>query len=321
MAQRTALPRWQSYLLLLINTVVWGASLVIVKPAFETTTPFRYLWYRFLMASLLSIPIFVYYWPKLKNKMKTLLVVSAIEFLGTVISLGLLYVGLSRSTAIETSLLATTAPVFVTLAGIIFLKEKEEANEWLGLGVALLGTIMLTLIPYWGTPIHTWFNIHSGGTVLMLLYTIVNAFYFILAKKYFQKLPKLFTSAISFVFGAGMFGILSWFELGPQASTLVSLMKVELMVPSVFIACTYMAIFGSIIGLTAYIKGQDGIEASEASLFGYLQPFVYLPLGILILKESVSGLQLLALGIVISGVILAEMRSKARRKRRAHHHQ
>ena len=67
-----------------------------------------------------------------------------------------------------------------------------------------------------------------------------------------------------------------------------------------------MAIFGSVIGLIAYIKGQDKIEASEASLFSYLQPLIYLPLGVLLLKENISPQQLIGLGLIIIGVITAE---------------
>ncbi len=87
---------------------------------------------------------------------------------------------------------------------------------------------------------------------------------------------------------------------------------------SVWLASVYMAIFGSIIGLTAYIKGQDGIEASEASLFTYLQPLVFIPAGILLLHETVHPLQIFAMALILFGVYIAEKRSKKRRKISAH---
>lgn len=67
-----------------------------------------------------------------------------------------------------------------------------------------------------------------------------------------------------------------------------------------------MAIPGSILGLTLYLYGQDKIEASEASLFTYLQPAFAIPASILLLSESISLLELLATGIIITGVIIAE---------------
>ena len=70
-----------------------------------------------------------------------------------------------------------------------------------------------------------------------------------------------------------------------------------------------MAIFGSIIGFTAYLKGQEGIEASEATLFTYLQPLIYIPMGILLLHENVSLIQIISLMIILIGVLIAEKRN------------
>ena len=76
------------------------------------------------------------------------------------------------------------------------------------------------------------------------------------------------------------------------------------------VASGYMAIFGSIIGFTAYLKGQEGIEASEATLFTYLQPLIYIPLGILLLNEKVHPVQIGSLFIILFGVIIAEKRAR-----------
>lgn len=70
-----------------------------------------------------------------------------------------------------------------------------------------------------------------------------------------------------------------------------------------------MAVFGSIVGLTAYIQGQDGIESSEASLFWYLQPLIAIPLAFIVLGEKALPLQWLGLGLVLIGVAIAERRT------------
>ena len=76
----------------------------------------------------------------------------------------------------------------------------------------------------------------------------------------------------------------------------------------VLLAVLYMSLFGSIIGLTAYIKGQDGMEASEASLFTYLQPLVYIPLSVLWLHEQLTLTMLVAMVLIGIGVYSAEKR-------------
>jgi drug/metabolite transporter (DMT)-like permease len=297
-----------AYLLLSINTIFWGAALIIVKPAFAITSPLRFLFYRYLLASFLSLPFLIYYWPKVKNKFINIVRISANELLGTVFALTILYSGLTRTSALEASFLATLSPLFVILMGIFFLKEKEQKNEWFGLALAFLGTLMLIILPIISSSNNLISNISLTGNLLILGYSLSNAIYFILAKKHYQKLPKLFVASVSFVVGLVCFAILNLVNVGMSLPTISHLIATDLQNSSVILASVYMAVFGSIIGYTAYIKGQDMVEASEASLFWYLQPLIYLPLGILWLKESLSFIQVLALIIIFFGVFKAEKR-------------
>lgn len=83
----------------------------------------------------------------------------------------------------------------------------------------------------------------------------------------------------------------------------------------VIFAGLYMGALGSVVALTAYLKGQSLIEVSEASLFYYLQPLIYIPLGVLWLDENIYSIQIIALIIVIVGVIIASYRGKRKLKR------
>ena len=152
------------------------------------------------------------------------------------------------------------------------------------------------------------------GNLFIIAQNIATAVYLILAKKHYKKLPKLFVSTISFYVGMVTFLLLSLSELKFSIADLAQSIVLDFSSTSVWIASLYMAIFGSIIGLTAYIKGQDGIEASEASLFSYLQPLIYVPLGIILLGEHIHYLQFISLGLIFAGVYLAEVRFKKKKK-------
>ncbi len=322
--KKSAQIRLKSYFFLLINTITWGLALIIVKPSLEFTTPFRYLLYRYVIAAICSIPILLYYWPKVKNKLSAIKKVVYVEFFGTAVSLGLLYVGLSKTSAIEASFLTTTTPIFVVLAGILYLREKEETHEWLGLAVAFLGTSILTMLPVILNGMSPK-GLSLEGNLLIILQNVAYAIAMVLAKKHYKELPKLFVTGISFYFGIAVFLLLSLIEIGISGSSssginistifgqLFQAVRGDLTHQSVWLASGYMAIFGSIIGLTAYIKGQDGIEASEASLFSYLQPLVFVPAGILLLQETVHPLQIFAMTLILLGVYLAEKRSQKKR--------
>ncbi|MGD9128995.1 MAG: DMT family transporter [Candidatus Woesebacteria bacterium] len=301
-----------AYLLLSINTLTWGAALVIVKPAFAATTPFRFLFYRYLFASFFSIPILFYYWSKIKHSLRQFLKIIALELVGTVLALTFLYLGLERTSAIEASLLANTTPIFIIIAGILFLKEKEEKHEWLGLIFTLAGTLILSAVPLLNHATGVQ-QLSVTGNLLVIGHNISTTLYFIFAKKHYKKLPKFFVTTISFYLGTICFFILSFLESGLTTTNLFNNILQDTSHYSVWIASLYMAIFGSIIGLTAYIKGQDNIEASEASLFWYLQPLVYLPLAYFWLGETLSYWQIAAMIIILVGVILAEKRFKLRK--------
>ena len=209
--------RFNSYIFMLINTLVWGAALIIVKPAFDVTTPFRFLLYRFALASIVALPILIYYIRKKKVSWKTFFTVSAIEMIGTTLNLGILYIGVQRTSAIEASLISTTAPLFVILMGILFLKEKQEKKEWLGFVFSFAGMILLTLLPILtnGAVSH---SASLFGNLLIIGANLAESSYFITAKRSYSKLPKFLIASISFLVGVVSFSILSLWEINWSTS-------------------------------------------------------------------------------------------------------
>lgn len=308
--------RTQAHLFLLINVIFWGAALPIVKVGLEYTTPFRYLTYRYILAILFSLPILWHYLPQIKDTWRSIKIITLLELIGTTLSLGLLYMGLNRTSAIEAGLIATTTPIFITLFGIWWLHEKEERNEWIGLAIAFVGTLLLTFVP----PLLDGKNMFGGsfsGNFLVFLQNIATAVYFVLAKRWYKNIPKLFVTTVSFYVGFITFALFSLGEAGGSVDTLLRSVTADLTHPSVWLVAFYMATFGSILALSAYIKGQDMIEASEASLFSYLQPIIYIPMSFMLLRESVSWIQLGALGVILCGVCIAERRITLRHSNRS----
>jgi drug/metabolite transporter (DMT)-like permease len=302
-------PRFVAYVFLLISMICWGLAPVIVKPSLEFTSPFRFLLYRYALAAALSLPVIWYYRNKIKHIWKSLSTIVLLELLGTTFGLSLMYFGLQQSSAIETSIIASTTPLFIVLAGVLFLKEKQEKRETVGLLVAFGATVILTLEPYlFGRQSIGISAVTNSGNLLILGANVVVATYYILAKKYYQKIPKFFVTAVSFLVGVGSFLLLALHEQRFEFTSLVNQVGFDLLHPSVWLAATYMAVFGSIIAGTAYLYGQNKIEASEASFFTYLQPLVAIPAGILLLQESVSPFQIVMLGVILAGVIIAERR-------------
>jgi len=303
--------RHQSYAWMLVNTVVWGAAFVLSKGAFDITTPFRFLMYRFFIAAIIMLPVLWRHRNQPWAKPKSVLKIIGLELIGTTFTLIFFWGGLTLTSAIEASLIATTAPLFVVLLGVWRLKEKQERVEWMGFGFAMIGTLLIVALPILGSK-----SLLLAGALIgnlsIIVANISESVYFVLAKKQYRQIPKLFVAAVGFFVGLISFSVFSLAEAGWNLLRLLSLMTSDLAEPTVYMPVLYMAIFGSVIGLTAYIKGQDGIEASEATFFRYLQPLIYIPLGIWLLGESFYSLQFLALFLIIVGFLLSEQREGKR---------
>ena len=301
-----------AYLALLGNTLIWGLAIPIVKRGFaDGLTPTQFLLARYLIATAVSLPIFFTLPKKSRRqvlKLKTLLTIVALEILGTVLALWLLYEGVARTTAIEATLIAITWPIFVIIGGVIFLKEREETHEILGLGLALIGTIILVIRPA--------LIVKNGGSIvgnlLIVGQNISIAAYYLLAKRLYRRLNKWAVTHLSFWVGLAGFTAIMLISGSSPINQITSLLDPFSFWP--LFAALYMGLAGSILGLTLYLIGQDKIEASEAAIFTYLQPIFAIPLAIILLQESLSLFELVGAGIIALGVFIVERRPRTSRK-------
>ncbi|KKS79175.1 MAG: hypothetical protein UV54_C0040G0011 [Candidatus Beckwithbacteria bacterium GW2011_GWA2_43_10] len=294
--------RLKAYLALGTMAVIWGAALPIVKPSLNFISPYQFLYLRYLIATPLLLPVLVYYLLKLRPSLKIIVKIAVLEFFEIVVSLPILYQGLKLTSALEASLIGGAGPVFVVLGGIVFLHEREEKREWQGLALSFLGTVILVVEPFL-----TGRNNHLGfsflGNLLILAHNLTYVIYVLTAKVWYRSLPKILISAISYPVAFTGFILILYFSgqsFSPQLLT----------IPAVALAAGYMAVFGSIVAWTLFLYGQNLIEASEASLFSYLQGIVAVPVAWLFLNETVSPLMILAIIIVALGVYLAERHPK-----------
>ena len=114
-----------AYLALIGNVIIWGAALPIVKPALTVITPYYFLQLRYFIAAIFLVPLLFFIWPE-KNAVKSLKLIIPLEILQVLVSLTFLYQGLEYTPALTASLIGSTAPIFVTLGGVFWLKEKRK---------------------------------------------------------------------------------------------------------------------------------------------------------------------------------------------------
>lgn len=295
-----------AYLAIIGNVIIWGAALPIVKPALSLITPFQFLFLRYALAALVLLPFLIAVITKTKITFKLIATIIVIEFIQVALGHTLLYKGLELTSAIEASLITTTAPILVTLGGIILLKENEERNEWLGLIIGVIGSLIVIISPLWNSEIS--FSNSFLGNILVMCYNLTWVAYVLLAKKHYNNTNKILITAIS-----AIVGVVFYAPLLITSGNITEVLPSFKLLP-VLTAVFYMGILGSPIAVALYLYGVKRIEASEATLFRYLQPLVYLPLAVLWLKETVTTAQIVGLIIIVIGVIIAERRTPLNKK-------
>lgn len=293
-----------------LTTLIWGAALVVVKPALEITSPFRFLFYRYTLTvvALLIVFIFKRKVPKIDKSLAAVFLAN--ELIGTGLALSLLYWGLSFTTTIETSLITLITPLFVIGGGIVFLKEKETKQELLGLLCAIVGVLLLVGVQFVPQLLAGSLTLHSIGTLLLLLSSLADTTYVLVAKKYYptNSGSLLLAVSASAVVGFIVFGLFSLAEQSFVISRVFSLVVAEATSLPVITASLYMSVLGSLVALFAFFKGQALIEASEAAVFRYLMPLITVPLGVYVLHEHIGPLQVLGAVLLLLGIVIVEAR-------------
>ncbi|MFH2019622.1 MAG: DMT family transporter [bacterium] len=293
-----------AYLALITTATIWGSTIAVAKGTFDVLSPLEFLYFRYLLATLISFPFLIYLLLKLHPKLSSLLKISVLEIFGTALPLLLLYEGVNRTSAIESSLISATSPIFTVLGGVIFLKERETKREWQGLALSFFGTLLLVIEPILriGSPS---FSYSLSGNMMIIVYNLLWTAYCLFAKRHYHRLSKVLVSTVSYPLYVLVFLII--FFLSGQSLPPLSLLTSN---STLLSSLAYITIFSSFIAGTLYIYGQDKIEASEASVFTYLQGVVAIPIAFLILGEKPTFLTLLAVLFIAYGVYRAELKTK-----------
>lgn len=305
--------RLRAYFLLLIVSIIWGLAGPVIKLTLGEIPTLPFLVYRFGISSVFALIYGVIAGFKhVPKNPKILLFVLVYAFLNTTVALGLLFLGLEKTTVLDMSLISLFGPLMISIAGVILLNERITNREKIGILIAFLGTAFTVL-----EPIITKGDglTRLSGNVLILANLVVNTAVVVMAKKLLRdEVNPVFLTNIGFVVGFITITPLAIVSFG-GASTLNAILNLSLKGHAGVI---FMALVSGTLAYALWSMAQKTIEISEASLFAYLYPIFSAPLAIIWLGEKVTPVFLLGAIIIAIGVLIAEY--KKRRYRNLHNH-
>ena len=209
--------------------------------------------------------------------------------------------GAARTSATQAGILFTLIPVFTYAVAASVGQERFELRRSAGIGIALAGAVLLTWTRGRGEEVAP---DPVGGSVLLVLNSLVYAIYLVLARKLLDHLPTLvvlaWVFALSLWVPAG-FAALGSVELWPSAVT-----------REAWIGLVGLLVFPTVLAYLLNTYALARVSASTTAVFIYLQPLVSVGTAVLVLGERPGPTALLAALLLFAGIGLVVIRRRDR---------
>jgi drug/metabolite transporter (DMT)-like permease len=280
------------YCAMLASLLLWGGTAVVGKVTLEHFPLFLTLFIRFCIASLGLLPLFLLDRQRQKLPLRPLLKLVLLGSFGTSLNIGLFFYGISSASILDTSVIIAMAPLFMSVAGWLWLKEKFNKRIALGIALAFSGaTIALTLYP--GSSHHS-----TIGNLAILASELCMVIYTIGSKEVLHQYSATTIAAVSFFAAMISFAPLAVWEYltYPGAIEFSS---------QVLGGLLYLGIGSSVMAYVLYEWSLNWLSAAHVAVLSYIQPLSSIWLGMIFLNEQMhwhyaAGGLVAAVGIVLA---------------------
>ena len=268
--------------------IIWGSTYFVIRIGVESWPPLMMAGVRFLAAGILLMTFLLLRGHKLPP-MRPLLNAALIGVLLLAVGNGLVTVAEHQNVPSGiAAVVVATVPLF-TLCFSRFFGIKTRKLEWLGIAIGLAGIVML----------NSGGNLSGNpwGAVLILIGSISWSF------------GSVYGSRITLPVGmmAGAVEMLAAGVVLMSASMLSSEKLTATPTLSGFLAVGYLAIFGSIIAINAYMYLIRNVSPALATSYAYVNPVVAVLLGTGFAGEKLAPIEWLALGVIVFAVLLVTL--------------
>lgn len=288
--------------LAVLATIIWSGNFIIARGAKDLIPPVTLAFYRWLTATIILLPFvwktFVSEFPIVKKKLFYFLLTSVT---GVTMFNTFVYIAGHSTEAINMALLGTTtSPIMSVILARIFLKESVPLHRIIGMIICIAGILLLLSKGHLSILLSFSF---TTGDWWMLAAALTFAIYNVMVKK-----KPTGISSKNFLFTIFMFGTLMLFpfylfELNHEGGFTINLSNLT--------AIFYLGLGASVICFLLWNISITNLGAGRASLFGNLIPVFSAVEAVLFLHEKISVVHFLSFGLVVFGLIIANLHMKS----------
>ncbi len=291
----TSSQRLRAYFLLALSMSLVGSYVALSKPLVVALPVLLLAWLRFGIG-VLAMP----HWlrrpadePPMTPTTRKLVFLES--FLGNFLfSICMLY-GVSMTSAVSAGVILASIPAVVALMSWLFLGERISLRVWSAIACAALGIGLLA-----GTGPQVQAQVSSlWGNALVFGAVVCEAAYAVIGKKLTGTLSaKRITALIN------LWGFVLMTPMGLYLALQFDFRGVAL---SSWLLLLFYALAASVGTVWLWMTGLKSVPAAKAGVFTVMLPISAALVGVLVLGETLRGLQLLAFGIALLGLILATL--------------
>jgi drug/metabolite transporter (DMT)-like permease len=278
-------------------TLLWGSAFPFIKLSYKSLEIYPeemgeqmlFAGYRFLLAGILILILFLLMKRNMKFRPETALSLVKIGLFQTFFQYVLFYIGLSYSTGIQGSIIAGTTSFFqILLAHFLYPDDRMNRLKVAGLMIGFTGVIFAN----WP---NGEYEIHFGlGEILLMLAMLAGAYGNILAKKGSTKMEVIYMTAYQMILGSLGLIAIGAFSVG--------------LVPFQFdLKSSLMLVYLAVLSAAGFILWNNVMkynQVGKVSLYLFLVPVFGVILSSLLLKEPLHYFVIAGLILVVAGIVL-----------------
>ncbi len=288
----------EKWILLIVLTVIWGSSFILIKKSLLYYTPYEVGSLRILIASLLLLPYALANIKKFPKKQVKYLIVAAA--CGNFVPMFLFPLAETQISSSVAGIINSMVPIFVIILGALFWSTKTSRTQIFGTLVSFLGVMLLTLG-----------DAQSGALkiipiLLLLLATLLYAINGLTVKTHLGQVePKLLSA---FIFGFVLF-FPSVISLGFSGFLQDFTGSKENWIGLIYVGL--LAVFGTGLAMMLNYRLLSVSSALFASTVTLLMPIVAIGWGV-VDGESLSFMQFLGAVVILAGLLFLRSEQAAK---------
>lgn len=283
-----------NYLLPLFTVIIWGGNTIVNIVSVSLIEPSAISFFRWFLAMLILTPFCLPSVIKARKVIRPYLAkLAVLGLLGMVLNQSLAYYASLTTSATNMSLIISLVPLLSIFIAVPLLGKRLSKLSISGAVISMLG---LAYMLGQGDILFIFKQTVTQGDSFMLLAAFIYAIYCVLLKRW--KMP--LTNWQS-VYIQGLFAVLM---LCPLWLTSESLIPTSASLPLI----AFAAIAASLIAPWMWVKAIDTIGAESSAMFMNLLPVITASLAVVFLGEKLALFHLIGGVMVISGVMLAQIK-------------